>query len=255
MFYLQYNTMKAVYIRCSTDKQDFCQQQHCINQYLERINEPTDLYTIQEKVSGTVKHTKRKLHELLELCEKGSTIYISELSRLGRSMNDLFSIVSYAGEKEITLIQCKDGTTIENKSIGGKALLFALSLAAEIEVDNNRQRTKMGIAARKARNEAVGGTDELWGKNTGANRVEVMEKMRIVSVDKKKENARKNPNNIHFWTFIQKWMRNNPEPKSCETWQIIADELNEFKFKTSTGLEYNASRAAAMYRNLKKIMQ
>ena len=42
MFYLQYNTMKAVYIRCSTDKQDFCQQQHCINQYLERINEPTD---------------------------------------------------------------------------------------------------------------------------------------------------------------------------------------------------------------------
>lgn len=116
------------------------------------------------KISGTVKHTKRKLHELLESCDKGSVIYVSELSRLGRSMSDLFQIVGYAGEKDITLIQCKDGTVIENKSIGGKALLFALSLAAEIEVENIRQRTKAGLAAKRARNEAIGGTDNLWGK-------------------------------------------------------------------------------------------
>lgn len=247
--------MKAIYIRCSTDSQDFSQQQHCINQYLKRMNKPTDLYTVQEKISGTVKHTKRKLHELLELCEKGSTIYISELSRLGRSMNDLFSIVSYAGEKDITLIQCKDGTTIENKSIGGKALLFALSLAAEIEVENTRQRTKMALAAKKARNEPVGGTNELWGKNTGANRSEAMEKMRMASIDKKKENARSNQNNLQFWTFIQKWISSKGEPKNSQIWACIAVELNEYNFKTATGLEYNAIRAAAMYRNLKKIMK
>lgn len=245
---------EVIYLRASTDSQDFYQQQQCIKQYLKRMNKPTDLYTVQEKISGTVKHTKRKLHELLELCEKGSTIYISELSRLGRSMNDLFSIVSYADEKGITLIQCKDGTIIENKSIGGKALLFALSLAAEIEVENIRQRTKMGLAAKRARNEQIGGTKELWGKNSNTDREKTMERMRNIAIDKKKENARNNPNNVQFWTFIQKWISCKGEPRKSEIWENIAAELNDYKFKTSTGMDYNAIRAAAMYRNLKRIM-
>lgn len=247
--------MKAKYIRCSTDKQDFDQQIECINQYLKRINEPNDLYTVQEKVSGTIKHTKRKLNELLEACEKGSTIYISELSRLGRSMNDLFSIVNYAGEKDLTIIQCKDGTTIENKSIGGKALLFALSLAAEIEVENIRQRTKMGLAAKKARGEQTGGTKELWGKNTGANRTDAISTIQQSSSTKRKENARNNVHNAQFWTFIQKWISCKGEPNNAQIWAQIASELNDYNFKTATGMEYNASRAAAMYRKLKNIMR
>lgn len=247
--------MKALYIRCSTDKQDFDQQLKCINEYLNRMHLDTDLYTVQEKVSGTVKHTKRKLNELLEQCEKGSTIYISELSRLGRSMNDLFSIVTYCGDNDITIIQCKDGTTIENKSIGGKALLFALSLAAEIEVENIRQRTKMGLAAKKAKQERIGGVNELWGKNTGADREEYIMNMQKESSSKRKEAAKNNPHNSFFWTFVRRWIISNGEPKKFEEWDNIALQLNELKQKTSTGLEYNASRAAAMYRNLKKIMK
>lgn len=247
--------MKALYIRCSTDSQDFDQQLKCINDYLNRMHLDTDLYTVQEKVSGTVKHTKRRLNELLERCEKGSTIYISELSRLGRSMNDLFSIVTYCGDNDITIIQCKDGTTIENKSIGGKALLFALSLAAEIEVENIRQRTKMGLAAKKAKQERIGGVNELWGKNTGANREESIMNMQKESASKRKEEARKNPNNVFFWGFIHRWILYHGEPKTFEKWQDVAIELNALNQKTSTGLEYTASRAAAMYRNLKKIMK
>lgn len=68
-------------------------------QYLKRIGDNSDIKEVVEKVSGTIKHTKRKLQEVLEMCKSGDTIYISELSRLGRSMNDLFSIVSYCGEK------------------------------------------------------------------------------------------------------------------------------------------------------------
>lgn len=247
--------MKYIYIRCSTEKQDYDQQTKCIHDYLKRIGERIDFPVVQEKVSGTIKHTKRKLNDLLESCEKGATIYISELSRLGRSMNDLFSIVSYCGEKDISIIQCKDGTAIENKSIGGKAILFALSLAAEIEVENIRQRTRMGLAARKARLESVGGTNELWGKNTGADREKVLERMCACSSDKKKENARKNENNRFFWTFINQWIIDKPLPKKREEWKEIAQKLNELNQHTSTGLEYNASRAAAMYRNLKRIMK
>ena len=141
-----------IYNRCSSDSQDFMQQQNCINTYLQsrNINPEKDITkTVVEKVSGTVNHTERKLAWLLSQCKQGDTIFISELSRLGRNMSDLFAIVTECCNRGITIVQCKDGSTIENESIGGKALLFALSLAAEIEVANTRQRTQMALDARK----------------------------------------------------------------------------------------------------------
>lgn len=139
-----------VYQRCSTEKQVYMQQQECVFGYLRgRGIDPSTLEVVDEHISGTVKHTERKLHGLLMRCQPGDTIYVSELSRLGRNMSDLFQIVTTASDRGIKIIQCKDGSVIENESIGGKALLFALSLAAEIEVANIRQRTNMGLQARK----------------------------------------------------------------------------------------------------------
>lgn len=140
-----------IYYRCSTDGQDYAQQQECVKRYMNRhgIGQNDIASIVMEKVSGTVKHEERRLFDLLNICENDDTILVSELSRLGRNMSDLFAIVSKSCEKGISIIQCKDGTQIENNSIGGKALLFALSLAAEIEVANIRQRTLMGLEARK----------------------------------------------------------------------------------------------------------
>ena len=82
--------MKAIYNRVSTDGQEFTQQMQCIYSYLKRIGEDWEsMLHVEEKVSGSVKHTERKLYKLLQECESGSTIYISELSRLGRNMSDL----------------------------------------------------------------------------------------------------------------------------------------------------------------------
>lgn len=141
---------QQVYFRCSTQRQEYLQQQECVFGYLKRMGlDPSALPVTEEHISGTVKHTERKLYGLLMRCGHGDTIYVSELSRLGRNMSDLFQIVTTASDKGIRIIQCKDGSVIENESIGGKALLFALSLAAEIEVANIRQRTNMGLQARK----------------------------------------------------------------------------------------------------------
>lgn len=154
------------YFRVSTLDQDFAQQQNCVNGYLASIRIDPDkeiAQTVVEKISGTVNHNERKLSVLLRKCKSGDTIYFSELSRLGRNMVDLNNIVNECCERGIILIQCKDGMKIENKSIGGKALLFALSLAAEIEVNNIRQRTNMGLDVRK-KHQAKG---EKWISNTG----------------------------------------------------------------------------------------
>lgn len=231
--------MKAIYNRCSTEAQDFDQQMQCINEYLKRINETDELVHVVEKVSGSVKHTERKLNELLKQCDKGSVIYISELSRLGRSMIDVFEIVNYAGEHDITIIQCKDGTSIENKSIGGKALLFALSLAAEIELANIRQRTKMGLAARKAKGLPTGGScrKTLPDMNKA---IEASNKVR-------KEKAESNPHNKAFAEFIEFWEAKYGTITKDTNFELIADELNRRGKVTSSGMSFNKANARQMY--------
>lgn len=130
-------------------------------------------------------------------------------------------------------------------------LFFAL---AEREALITSIRTKAALAAKKARREQTGGTNELWGKNTGANRTDTISTIQQSSATKRKENARNNVHNAQFWTFIQKWISCKGEPNNAQIWAQIASELNDYNFKTATGMEYNAVRAAAMYRKLKKIM-
>ena len=83
------------------------QQKNCIENYLNRLNKDiNNIQAIVEKVSGTFKHTELKLKELLDMCKDGDTIYVSELSRLGRNMSDLFAIVTEASERGVSLVQC-----------------------------------------------------------------------------------------------------------------------------------------------------
>ena len=140
-----------VYHRVSTCEQDFMQQKHCVSSYLQRsgIQEYDIKEQLIEKMTGVNDHTHRKFAKLLEKLQRGDTLFFSELSRIGRNMVDLNNIVNHCCNNGIILIQCKDGQRIENETIGGKALLFALSLAAEIEVANIRQRTQMALDARK----------------------------------------------------------------------------------------------------------
>lgn len=146
---------RYIYLRCSTDSQDYAQQQQTIYDYFARMGISQDAITAiyKEKVSGLVKHTERKLADLLEACADSDYIYVSELSRLGRSMVDIFAIVNEASGKGVTIIQCKDGSAIEGNSIGGKALLFALGLAAELEASNIRQRTRSALRAIQLKHE------------------------------------------------------------------------------------------------------
>lgn len=245
---------KYLYYRVSSESQDFLQQNEVVMSYLKRMGEPTDLYQVVEKVSGSVKHTERKLNELLKQCDKGSTIYISELSRLGRNMSDLFQIVTECCERGITLIQCKDNTIIENTSIGGKALLFALSLAAEIELNNIRQRTKAGLNARRGKGQEIGGTAKLWGsKNGNINRAEAVKKAASVSSYTRREKARQNANNKAFWEFIQDYQAIHGRINAETDWQPIADELNRRGKLTSTGKTFDKNRARAMYASMQRI--
>lgn len=240
--------MKAIYFRVSTDHQDFLQQRQTVYSYLQKVGITGTLPEVVEKKSGAIRHTERKLSELLSECKNGDTIYISELSRLSRTMTDLFNIITEAGDKGVTIVQCKDGTIIENNSIGGKALLFALSLAAEIELNNIRQRTIAGLNARKAAGQEIGGTNNLWGSRNGnTDRAEATKRAAAVSSSVRREKALKNENNRLFFEFITDWQMIHGKITANTDFAPIANELNKRGKKTATGLEFNSLRARAMY--------
>ena len=202
---------KYIYIRVSTIKQDYTQQMGCINGYFARmgINPAAIDSIVQEKISGTVKASERKVSELLKQCQTGDTIFISELSRISRNMSDLFAIVSECCERGISLIQCKDGTQIENNSIGGKALLFAMSLAAEIEVANIRQRTQMGIDVIKSKidngEEYISKRSGKVVKHLGRDKGCDLSVARAASIESKRKRAAEwRANNIGYNT-VRRW--------------------------------------------------
>lgn len=139
---------RYIYTRVSTQQQDYAQQRNTIDTHLRnnRIEQSEIDSELVEKITGVDEHTNRKFATLFGKCKEGDIIYFSELSRIGRNMADLNNIVHEACERGIILIQCKDGLQIEDKTIGGKAILFALSLAAEMEVSNLHQRVRSGVS-------------------------------------------------------------------------------------------------------------
>lgn len=142
---------KFIYIRVSTEKQDFAQQMECIRSYFARKGiDPTSIDSIvQEKVSGTIDASERKLSDLLDICKSGDTIFISELSRIGRETSDTIKIVKECCKRDINLIECKEGALLESNTTSGNISLLFRAYSAEAEVTNIRQRTKSRLDAIK----------------------------------------------------------------------------------------------------------
>ncbi|EMC17013.1 multiple promoter invertase [Streptococcus mutans OMZ175] len=102
-----------------------------------------------EIISGTKKADERILGKLLERLKKGDVLIISELSRLGRNLLQIMSLLNYLMEKEIILLTVKEGYELGN-NINSKVLAFAFGLSAEIERNLISQRTKEALARKRA---------------------------------------------------------------------------------------------------------
>jgi DNA invertase Pin-like site-specific DNA recombinase len=136
------------YIRVSTDKQTVENQRFEIEKYCRKENFIIDNW-IEETERGTKKSKERKLGGLIVDLKKGDTVIVSEITRLGRSAGDVFSIYETLTDKGATLIAIKDGVNSGN-GLGARILTMALSMAAEIEREMISQRTKEALARRKA---------------------------------------------------------------------------------------------------------
>ncbi|HBF68464.1 MAG TPA: invertase [Firmicutes bacterium] len=152
------------YIRISTDTQTVENQRFEIEKYAEKNNIKIDKY-IEEIVSGAKQYNKRRLGLLLKRVNKGDTIIISELSRLGRTLYMIMDILNGCLNKEIKIISIKDGFKLED-DISSKVLAFAFGLSAEIERKLISQRTKEALSRLKNKGVKLGRRKGSKNKHT-----------------------------------------------------------------------------------------
>lgn len=136
------------YIRVSTNKQTVENQRFEIERYARRNNLVIDEW-IDETISGTISPTKRNLGKLLSKVKKNDIIICSELSRLGRSMFMIMSILNTLMENEVCVFTVKEGYKL-GQDLQSKVLAFAFSISAEIERTLISERTTEALKRKKA---------------------------------------------------------------------------------------------------------
>ena len=110
---------------------------------------------IEETISGTLTPDKRQLGKLLNHIKKDDLIISSELSRLGRSLLMIMSILNLIMERGAKIWTIKDNYRLGD-DIQSKVQAFAFALSAEIERNLISQRTKEALQLKKSQNVKLG---------------------------------------------------------------------------------------------------
>ncbi len=146
--------MNYGYIRVSTDKQTVENQRFEINRFCEKQEIIIDRW-IEETISGNKDVEKRKLGRLLRRLKKDDVLICAELSRLGRNLLMIMSILNHCMKNDIQVWTIKDNYRL-GSDINSKVLAFAFGLSAEIERNLISQRTKEALARKKAEGVILG---------------------------------------------------------------------------------------------------
>ena len=105
---------------------------------------------IEEQISGKANFKKRQLGALLEKMQKGDILIVPELTRIARSITQIFEVIEIVKEKEITLYSLKENFCSNDKSITSTVATTIFALVAQIERDLISLRTKEALASKKA---------------------------------------------------------------------------------------------------------
>lgn len=136
------------YLRVSSDEQDVNNQKTGVVDFAKSKDWDISDWIVDDGVSGTKDPEKRQLGILMKKCQKGDIIVCSELSRLGRKMLMVMSILEYCMKNGIMIYTVKDNYVLGD-NIQSTVLAFAFSLAAQIERDMIAMRTKEALVVRK----------------------------------------------------------------------------------------------------------
>ena len=155
------------YCRVSTSDQDANNQKLEILEHARKNNFKVDDF-ISIEVSSRKDKKTRRIDELMGNLQAGDTLIVSELSRLGRSVGQLSTMVDELVSNKIKFVAIKEGIRLNGngqKDIQTTALVSCFSMLAEIERQLVSERTKAGLQAARAKGKLLGRPRGSTGKS------------------------------------------------------------------------------------------
>ncbi len=140
--------MTLGYIRVSTEEQEVRNQKLAILEYAQRNKLDVEDF-IEITISSRKSNTERRIDEIVKRLNSGDALVVAELSRLGRSLSQIVSLVDVLRAKGVRLITIKETIDTDKNDISTKTQITMFGLFAEIERDLLSQRTKEGLARAK----------------------------------------------------------------------------------------------------------
>ncbi|PPH08863.1 hypothetical protein C5C36_15725 [Rathayibacter sp. AY1G1] len=145
------------YARVSTDKQDATAQRDA----LRAAGVPSDRIYVDSGLTGRNRE-RPALREALAACDAGSTLLVTKLDRLARSITDARDIVDELTRRGVKL--SIGGSVHDPEDPIGRLLFNVLAMVAEFEGDLIRARTREGMKVAKAKGRLRGRQPKLSPK-------------------------------------------------------------------------------------------
>ena len=142
------------YMRVSTLEQDLEKQEYLLLDYANKKKIHIDEF-IKVEMSSRKSLKERRIEELLSKVEAGDTLIVAELSRLGRELLEIFTLVSKLQKKRVVIIFIRQ-PELSTEGPQAKLLLSIYAYFAETERELISIRTKEALAAKRARGESLG---------------------------------------------------------------------------------------------------
>ena len=142
------------YIRKSTEKQSYHHMEREISKYACEHGIHINRW-IEETTSSRQPLSKRQLSVLLKQLKSDDILITNELSRIGRSIIEIFSILQTCLNKNCQVWIIKGNYHLGN-DIQSQVMAFSFGLAAQIERDLISQRTKCALASKKEQGVKLG---------------------------------------------------------------------------------------------------
>lgn len=245
-----------IYSRVSTDRQTLAQQERTVSEWLKFHNLTATAEIADEGISGGVSYKERKLGtEILPMLHAGDILIVAELSRLGRSMNDVNNlVVSELKPRGVRLVVVQAGLDLDCSQIKAvdQMILTALSFAAQMEKELIQERTRSALEVRKSKLRADGSFVSKKGNTVTRLGSPDISKACAAAAAAKREKARSDENNRRIWGVLSKCSVGG-NPPTTEALGRAVLEFAAADIKTPTGKTMNVRRARACYHNLKRI--
>jgi len=147
------------YLRVSTTDQDADAQRLGLLDYAAR--HAITVHTVTtDTASGASSWRTRRLASVLTAADPGDVILTPEISRIGRSTYDVLDFLRDAAAKLVSVHVTKSNLVLDS-SIQSTIITTVLALAAEVEREFIRIRTREGMARARERGKVLGRAGRL----------------------------------------------------------------------------------------------